>query len=210
MKFLKSLNVKHTDKLFNGKYKYKIVLATSVSGWFRGGNLNHLLKCTVAQRDHAYARTITGPEVTFAKKMADLLTATEDWQVRVETPFLSIYVNSVSDFENIVTAGKKYVKYVSIPDPDAETKLVSGTVLVKNINFDFKVTLGMATQNYMSFVQWCENNPKIRLPKRAARDLSHNWSAGGGFFYVKDEKSLILVKMFLGRTITKVETVVRA
>jgi hypothetical protein len=47
------------------------------------------------------------------------------------------------------------------------------------------------------------------MPKRAKRDLSRNSNTGGGFFYVKDEKVLTMVKMFLGRTITKVETVVQ-
>ena len=59
------------------------------------------------------------------------------------------------------------------------------------------------------YFEWCENNPKIRLPKRARRDLSKDSNPGGGFFYVKDDKSLTLVKMFLGRTITKVETVIK-
>jgi hypothetical protein len=97
-----------------------------------------------------------------------------------------------------------------LPDPNSESKLESRTVLVKKLDFDYKVTLGATRQNYVSFVSWCTDNAKIRLPKRAAKDLSKDYSPGGGFFYVKDDKSLIMVKMFLGRTITKVENVVQA
>ena len=78
------------------------------------------------------------------------------------------------------------------------------------LDFGFKITMGSARQNLSSFVQWSKDNPKVRLPKRAKHDLSKDYSHGGSHFYVKDEKSLTLVKMFLGSYITKIETVIRS
>ena len=69
--------------------------------------------------------------------------------------------------------------------------------------------MGSAKQNLSSFVNWSKNNPKVRLPKRAQKDLVKDYSPGGSYFYVKDAKSLTMVKMFLGSYISKVETVVR-
>jgi len=208
MKFLKNHNIKHSAKLFRGKYKYKVVFTSGVAGWFREGDAERLLNHYLND-DYYYARKSSPSDKQHAKKLAELLSTIETWAVRVESPFVSLYLNTENDLEKIIRACKNRVKYVEIPDPKSQDLLTEGTVLVKKLNYGFKVSLGASNQNYSSFVQWCENNPKIRMPKRAKRDLCRDGNTGGGFFYVKDDKSLTLVKMFLGRTITKVETVVQ-
>ena len=208
MKFLKSHKVVNTDKLFQGKYRYKVVVSSGVAGWFRGGNLEKI--SLLIEHGDGYSRKASPSEKTFALKLGNLLGTIDEWQVRVETPNVSIYLNNIKDLESIVKASSTRIKYVSVPDPTTESKLINQAVLVKKLDFDFKVTVGSTNQNYISFVNWCKNNPKVRLPKRAAKDLSKDYSPGGGYFYVKDDKSLTMVKMFLGRTITKVENVVRA
>ena len=208
MKFLKSHRLVHTDKLFQGKYKYKVVFSSGLASWFRGGNLERV-DMLLTHGDY-YSRNATTAEKSFAQKLCNLLKTFENWQVRVETPHISLYVDSIKYLESIVKVSNQRIKYISIPDPTTESKLTNQTVLVKKLDFDYKVTIGATTQNYISFVNWSKDNPKVRLPKRAAKDLSKDYSAGGGYFYVKDDKSLTMVKMFLGRTITKVENVVRA
>lgn len=209
MKFLKSYNVKYSTRLFQSKFKYKVVFTSGVAGWFRGADADKIQKNYDNHDDHYYSRNATAEDKEHAKKLAGILSSIENWQSRVETPFVSVYLNTEQDVETIVKACKNRIKYIEIPDPSSETKLIEGTVLVKNLDFGFKVSIGSSRQCYNNFVQWCENNPKIRLPKRARRDLSKEGNPGGGFFYVKDEKSLTMVKMFLGRTITKVETVLQ-
>ena len=210
MKFLKFHNVKHSSKLFQGKFKYKIVFTSGVAGWFRGADAAKIQDQFNSKNPYYYSRQATIGEKTHANKLAKILESIEDWQTRVETPFVSVYVNSEQDLEAVVKACKNRIKYVEIPDPASESKLIQGTVLVKNLDFGFRVTVGSSRQCHINFVQWCANNNKIRLPKRAARDLSKDGNPGGGFFYVKDDKTLTMVKMFLGRTITKVETVIQA
>lgn len=208
MKFLKSHKIIHSDKLFRGKYKYKIVFSSSLSGWFRNGNLAKI-KLLLVTGDY-YSRNVSVSEKLFAGKLVDLLQTCEEWHIRVETPNISLYMNSINNLESITKLVNSRIKYISFPDPKTESKLEAGTVLVKKIDYDFKVTLGATNQNYLSFIAWCKDNVKIRLPKRTVKDLSKSFSAGGGYLYVKDDKNLTMVKMFLGRTITKVENVVRA
>lgn len=210
MKFLKSLNVKYSTKLFQKKYKYKIVFTSGVAGWFRGSDAARIQHMYENSDQYYYSRQATSGEKSHANKLAKVLESIEDWQARVETPFVSIYLNNDLDLETVIKNCKNRIKYVEIPDPKSEVKLIEGTVLVKNLDFGYKVTVGTSNQSHLNFVIWCENNAKIRLPKRARRDLSKDFNPGGGFFYVKDDKSLTMVKMFLGRTITKVENVVRA
>lgn len=209
MKFLKLHKVIYSDRLFQGKYKYKVVISSGVAGLFRGGDLDKVLK-HLDSEDYYYTRSATTAEKAFGRKLVTFLSDIEDWHIRVETPNLSLYLSTVENLESAVKISSSRIKYVSLPDPNSESKLANQTVLVKKLDFDYKVTLGATRQNYVSFVNWCKDNAKIRLPKRAANDLSKDYSPGGGFFYVKDDKSLIMVKMFLGRTITKVENVVRA
>ena len=208
MKFLKLHKVTYIDKLFQGKYRYKVVVSSGLAGWFRGGNLERI--SLLLQHGDYYSRKATTTEKVYAQKLHKLLENIEDWQIRVETPHISIYLDNVKDLGSVVKLSSHKIKYISIPNPDNESKLVNQTVLVKNLDFDYRITIGSTHQNYISFVNWCKDNAKVRLPKRAAKDLSKDHSPGGGFFYVKDEKSLTMVKMFLGRTITKVENVIRA
>jgi hypothetical protein len=210
MKFLKNHNVKHSTKLFQGKYKYKIVFTSGVAGWFRGSSIENIRQSYERKDSYYHSRNATLTELNHALKMSDVLETIEDWHARVETPFVSIYLNNERDLESIVKNCKNRVKYVEIPDPKSQDLLTQGCVLVKKLDFKFRVSLGVSNQNHSNFVHWCENNPKIRMPKRAKRDLIRDGNTGGGFFYVKDEKSLTMVKMFLGRTITKVETVIQA
>ncbi len=208
MKFLKNHNVKYSSKLFRGKYKYKIVFTSGVAGWFRSNNADSILD-HYENNDYYYSRKASPNDKTHAKKLGELLKTIDSWAVRVETPFVSLYLDTENDLEKVVQSCKNRVKYVEIPDPKSQNLLAEGTVLVKKLDYKFKVSLGASNQNHSNFVQWCENNPKIRMPKRAKRDLNKDNNSGGGFFYVKDEKVLTMVKMFLGRTITKVETVVQ-
>ncbi len=208
MKFLKYLRVEHTNKLFQGKFKYKAVISSGLAGWFRGGNLSRTL--VLIESDGFYSRNATNAEKQYAKKLLNYLKNIENWQVRVETPYISLYFNEIVDLESVVKFSRNRIKYVAIPDPNTECNLTNQTVIVKKLDFDYKVFVGATNQNYLSFVTWCNNNNKIKLPKRAARDLSKDYSPGGGYFYVKDDKSLTMVKMFLGRTITRVENVIRA
>ncbi len=203
MKLPKTVDIRHSIKLFNKKYQYKVVLRLGLAGCFRGGDpiqIDKNIKCRSKPPKDDYL---------YAQSLRSILTKMEDFQVRVETPFVSIYLNDKSRIEQICKIDYQNVKYVSIPDPNTKSQLNNTDILVKKLDFDYKVTIGSASQNYISFVNWCKDNPKIRLPKRAARDLSHNWSSGGGYFYVKEEKVLTMVKMFLGRTITRIENVVR-
>jgi len=208
MKFLKNHNIKYSSKLFRGKYKYKVVFTSGVAGWVRGSSADDIINHH-DNNDYYYSKKALPSDKTHAKKLASVLKDIEQWLARVETPFVSIYLDSEKDLEKVVTNCKNRVKYVEIPDPKNENLLVEGTVLVKKLDFKFRVSLGISNQNHSNFVQWCENNPKIRMPKRAKRDLNKDSNAGGSFFYVKDEKVLTMVKMFLGRTITRVETVVQ-
>jgi hypothetical protein len=98
---------------------------------------------------------------------------------------------------------------VSCPAPGSEKNLDEKKIIVKNLDFEFRVTIGKTTQDYINFLNWCDNKDKIKLPNRAKEQLAKKRSWGGYYFYVKDEKTLTMVKMFVGSCIQAVERCVK-
>ena len=99
---------------------------------------------------------------------------------------------------------------MSFPEQGSEDKLDDQKVLVKNLDYGYRITMGRTRQDFTSFVKWCEDKTeKVKLPKRASKDLCKPHSWGGYYFYVRDDKTLTMVKVFLGGHIQLVESVTK-
>jgi hypothetical protein len=68
--------------------------------------------------------------------------------------------------------------------------------------------MGATKQDYSSFVEWAENHPKVKLTKSCRRDLIRGKSWGGTHFYVTGDNNLLMTKMHLGGTISKVQRII--
>jgi hypothetical protein len=213
MKLPSSLKVKDTVSLFMNTYQYKIVLVCPAANWFRGKNFDF-----VEQRMTSFEETGNAPvwlkfkdltDQTYCKKLIKIFKSFENFEIRVEHPLINFYTNTSSQIEALANLDPDCVKYVSIPNkqhPDLKEK----AVIVKKLDFDYKIHMGSTRKSYMDFVNWAEGNSKLRLPNRIKRDLSKSRSWGGGHFYVKGDKTLTMVQMFLGSDISKIETVIKA
>jgi hypothetical protein len=212
MKLPQSIQTKQTTKLFNNKYKYKIVLVSKAAGWFRGCNFERVAEGLLLQSDPAADKwliRLTADEQLYISWLKESLEKLSNYQVRVEPPFISFYTNTKEDVEKLAKLNPDRVKYVCLPALGTETMLNQGTIIVKNLDFAYKVTMGRTRQNFNEFVAWCDGKDKIRMPKRAKADLAKSKCWGGSHFYVKDEKTLTMVKMFVGGFIHSVESVVK-
>ena len=211
MKLYQTIQTKQTTKLFNNKYKYKIVLVCKSASWFRGCNFDYVNERLLAQplEKDPWIAKLTTDEIYYTTKLCELFTKLTDYEIRVESPFISFYTNNDKDVEKIAKIDSEHVKYVSLPKTGTEAVLDNHKVIVKNLDFDYKVTMGRTRQNFSDFVAWCEGKDKIRMPKRAKRDLCKSNCWGGSHFYVKDDKMLTMVKMFVGSYIHSVESVVK-
>ena len=212
MKLAQSIQTKQTTKRFNNKYKYKIVLVLRSASWFRGCEFENVAKGLQEQSNpnaSHWTIKLNSIEQSYTLSLLVTLKKYKDYELRVESPFISYYTNNESEVEQLAKLDPSRVKYVSMPAVGTENVLDQGTIIVKNIDFDYKVTMGRTKQNFTNFVEWCEGKDKIRMPKRAKADLSKDRCWGGSHFYVKDEKTLTLVKMFVGGCIHSVETVIK-
>jgi len=212
MKLSKLIRIKDTNSLFSDKYQYKIVIVCPIAAYFRSADFSQVrLKLDLLkQGQRPFWIKIKGPDdISFCYKMLDVLIKYNDFNIRVEQPYLNYYTNDTKAIEELAAIDSERISYVSMPNKN-NPSLQQRSVILKKIDYDYKVFLGKTTQNYNSFLTWTKNNDLVKLTKRAQNDLSKNRSFGGSYLYVKNEKALTLVRVFIGSCISKVETVIKA
>jgi hypothetical protein len=212
MKLNPNIQIKRTKKLFDNTYRFKVVILCIFAGYFRGNAVHFAQqKLKEAKKTGSYplwAKKATLQDVEFGLTLCKELLKLENYSLRIESPIISFYTNNENDIKSIVNIDSDAVKYVSMPEH--YQNMERDTVYVKKLDYGFKVTMGRTTQAQTNFIQWAGSNThKIRMPKRCLDDLAHNHSWGGGHFYVKDDKTLTMVKMFLGNSIARVDSVVK-
>jgi hypothetical protein len=213
--------IKTTKSLFRGTFQYKIVLRCAGASFFRSGDMESTLADLkkivindgVKHGSSSYisswrAGIKTQEDLDYAFKLQKQLKKLSNIDIRVESPFVSIYSNSKADIDSLSKLDVDHVKYISVPP--ADNTLSVGTVIMPKVPFEYRITLGKTTQNYDSFISWAEGNAKLKLTKSCKRDLHKDRSWGGTHFYVTGDNNLLLTKMHLGGSINKVERIIKA
>lgn len=215
MKLPKSVQIKETTTLFAGKYNYKIVLVCPAASWFRSKKYEFTqVKLDEVEPQHytdKWFKIKNNDDLTYCYKLLTTLQSFDDGQydTRIESPRISIYTNNTSYIEKLATLDEARIKFACLPSKNIQ-RLDPGKVVVKTLDFDYKVYLAtMKNKDNSSFLNWIKDNNKVRVTKKCVKDLSQNYSWGGSYFYVKDAKTLTMVKMFLGRDISRVEQVIK-
>jgi len=208
------MEFKTTRKLFRGIYQYKIVLVVPGAGLFRHGDMDTLLdnlnKVDLSRPPvHSYKNSnIKNQEdLDYAFKLQTAFSSMSDIDIRVETPWISVYTSNKKNIDKLVNLNKDRVKYVSIPP--ANSALSEDTIIMPKMDFDFRVTLGKTNNECSAFVSWAETNSKVKLTKSCIRDLSKTRSWGGTHFYITGDNNLLMAKMHLGGCISKIERIVK-
>lgn len=212
MKLPQKIQTKQTVRLFNGKYKYKIVLLSKAASWFRGADLANVKKCisSAPNSNMLWVKKLDTTDINYSLKLVTALTPMSDYMIRVESPYINFYTNKSEDIEKLAKINADNVKYVCAPMQGSESDLDMQKIIVKKLDYNYRVTMGKTSQSYSNFVTWAEDKPeKIKLPKRARSQLTKSKSWGGYYFYVKDDKLLTVVKVFLGGDIQHVEQCVK-
>jgi hypothetical protein len=203
---------KTTRKLFRDKYKYKIVIICAGSHWFRSNNLDDALdrlkEIELDNFNYKSSTIKTKDDLDFAFKLHNALSSCDEVDIRVETPWISIYSNNKKDIDRLAKLDKDKVKYISIPA--ANTGLDKDTVVMPKMNYDYRITLGKTIQEHSAFINWANANKKCKLTKSCTSALLRPRSWGGQHFYITGDNNLLMAKMHLGSSIAKVERIVKA
>lgn len=198
MKLPRIVPQKYTAKKFNGLYKYKIVVGIKQAEWFRGGSLIRLgNKIYLSQ----------SKDKQFCLNLLECLKTLENYKLRVESPWVCFYTDSLADAECFAAVAIDKISYVQIPRPGTEHLLDKGIVLTKGIPYKYRITVGRTKQDYPDLVNWIETVGG-KISDSVKHDLLRpNGYWGGGYFYVKDERCLTIARLMLGDSIRKVEEV---
>ena len=210
---------KLTKKLFNGTYQYKIVLVCSGAQWFRSNDMDEILSNLVKIKHKLgddsqdfYSRSRfsirTQEDLDYALQLHHQLSLLKNIDLRIETPWVTIYTNNKNDIDAIIKLDESKVKYVSMPPVDSV--LEADTIILPKINFDYRITLGKTTQDYPTFITWAEASSKLKLTKACKKDLLKPRSWGGSYFYITGDNNLLMAKMHLGGCISKVERIINS
>ena len=202
---------KTTTRLFKGIYQYKIVLVVAGATHFRSGDMEATLEslASVNLAMATFRNSIkTQEDLDYARLLAKSLDAMSNIDVRVESPRISIYTNNEADTETLTKLDPEKVKYIS--RPPANTSLISGTIILPKMDYDYRVTMGKTVTDHTGFIDWAEQSDKLKLTKSCIKDLSRPRSWGGTHFYVTGENNLLMAKMHLGGCIAKIERIIKA
>jgi hypothetical protein len=202
---------KITNRLFNNKYQYKVVLVCGGASYFRDRDFDQIRQRLAVfnfeERYYKNAGIKNQEELDWTFKLLVALQNLNDHSIRVEQPFLSIYTNVKKDVDKLIKLEPSKVKYISIPP--ANNTLVENTIITSKIDFDYRITLGKTTREHSAFVDWASSNKKLRLTKSCIKELHKNRSWGGTYFYITGDNNLLMAKMHLGEAINRVDRIVK-
>lgn len=207
---------KITNKLFNGQYQYKVVLLCAGAALFRSADVEVIAKkLAEVDLDRNNTRVVyrntsirTLDDLNYANNLLDTLRNLSDYSIRIESPWISFYSNKQADIDTLIALGEDHVKYVCAPPDD--TKLEVGTIVMSKRDYDYRITLGRTTQTCDSFIEWADaNSTKIQLTRGCRKDLLKPRSYGGSYFYLTGDNVLLMARMHLGSSITKVERIIK-
>ena len=206
------IQFKTTTQLFYRKYQYKIVVVCPGAQLFRNGleqALEHLTKVNLGKTDSKWrtSHIKTQEDLDYSFKLHNALSAMTDFDVRVESPWISVYANDKKQIDKITRIDNSRVKYICVP-PNNIT-LDSNSIIMPKMDFEYRVTLGKTNQEHNAFIQWAETNKKLKLTKSCKKELSKPLSWGGTHFYITGDNNLLMTKMHLGGSISKVERIIK-
>jgi hypothetical protein len=196
------------------------VVIFSGASLFRSRNLDQVLESlksividTTSKNTPTTSRSTWQPQhvrtqedLDYGFQLLNLISSMKDCDIRVESPWLSIYTSSKKDVDRIIALGSDRVKYVSLPS----IKLDENIIVLPKINYDYRVTLGKTIRENTAFVDWASSNKNLKLTKSCTKDLVQPRSWGGTYFYITGENNLLMAKMHLGGAINKIERIVKA
>jgi len=156
---------------------------------------------------HQWHKLKTKDDYQYCVDLVSLFKKMNDYLLRIEQPLLSFYTNDQTQAYAVANLDPLRTKYVAIPPNNTDIK--KNQIILKRIDYDYKVTVGRTKQNYSSFIAWAKSTGKAKITKTCEKMLSKDYSWGGYYFYVKDDAAMTIVKMFLGSDISRVVKVIR-
>ena len=209
-----------TTNLFYNRYVYKLRVKNEMGSIFRGMNLGYAKSKIDEMQRHAESETIIPNPYNNHRKKKNVSIETfmdtfvlynaleknkNKCMVRCEGFNLDIYSNENDWLEEL----SNKIDCISIHEPQNDESLNfllenKNTIIVnKEVTWPYKAILGRIVDP--NFAVYCNRNPdNIKIGHRALSSITKKHNTEGYYFYTKNEKHLMLAKIALGGSITKV------
>ena len=210
---------KQTNKLFWDKYAYKLGVYNSGTHIFRNKRLDNARVII----DQLQRKSSQGMHLTFKmhrwsqkeqeirsedfddlKILVNAFQDDVDFMLRCEGSRLGIYSNDIDWLKKI---SRKINDVPWLWEPTVKNLEKNTIYLDKPSDYDYKINLnGTADKN---FADYClKNITKVKAGDRLIKDLQQGRDLKGKYLYVKDEKILTIVRLFLHNNIMRIDRLV--
>lgn len=197
-----------TIKLFYDEYLYKVTVRNALSHIFRDKNLTAAK--SVLDRLQQYHDENMALQLVHFKKVENISNNTffeaknlyveflnqKDYKLRIENPRMQIYSNDITWLKNICTR----FDVTELWRPADNISKFEKNVIYTDTQwaFEYKVKLGDNVDPNLA--EWIVSNPdKAKAGKSCLQEIKHGRYVKGFYIYVKNEKILQLLSLFIGK-----------
>jgi hypothetical protein len=131
----------------------------------------------------------------------------DDFLFRIEGPNFGIYSNVQEDLIRLSNRLQTVIEFHA-PDPSIADVLVKNVIVVETEpEYEYKVYLSDSA--VPGFAVWAETNKdKVKLGPKLKLNIGSKGYLRGFYFWCKNEKVLLLVKMIIGGSIQRIDKLV--
>lgn len=197
-----------TVKLFYDEYPYKLVISNSLAHIFRSKNLafakseldNLQYLYDTGQpllRKNRYREKTIDPEIFFeARKLYIEFSKHPDFKLRIENPKMQIYSH---DYDWLIYMSSNFDNTLEFWEPNNLSILEPKVILVHGpVDFEYKITMDLGVDSALA--KWIRENPsKAKAGEVCLQTIETNGFTKGLYFYVRDQKILHLLNLFIGK-----------
>lgn len=189
------MKTKFVSKLYYSQYIYKIEFTDQT-------------KSLRAFNYYINTGIITYTEPVIQKIIKIFLKYANEYKLRVKNSRVYCFTNNEKMISECRDALKEYnYNYATLVvfQPKSEqikSYLLSTTnkIIADNPQYQYKITVSPLNEMNSKFYKWAKNLPKIKLANRTMKR--------GGYFYVRDSKTLAMCNLFLGGSVKRIEEIV--
>jgi len=198
-----------TTKLFYDEYPYKVTLKNNLGHIFRDKNLA-FAKQEIDRLQQKYDQGLPLVRVAYLKEhkyevetfleARDLyieFSKQDDYKLRIQNPYMQIYSH---DYDWLHYISEKIKSTFEFWEPNQKLPTLEKNVIVveEEPEYLYKVTLDSTVD--ANLASWIRNNPgKAKAGRTCLETIENNGFCRGFYFFVRDDKILQLLNLFIGK-----------
>ena len=217
----------NTIKLYYNQFLYKALVRTELANVFGSYHSKNYAKEILDRfaldlelgrplllQKWRTVREISKNDFLTAKKLQDLFDEYDDLRIRVDNSYtVSIYTNDydlINSLENDINVSLREIHRPTSEIADFLKNNLGTSIVRTRMPHDYRVHLNSKRID-PSFANWLTaNKDKSQVGDTTLFNIQNGHYVAGSYFYIKNEKILLMIQMLIGHNIAKVERLIYA